>query len=168
MGLVGRVLEAGDSSARVLLLTDGESMVPVRRVQDDVVAFAEGRADGSLRLRLINLGINPLKKGDVFVTSGAGGIYRPGIAVAVVETVTRDGGIALPLGNPAATIYVAVDPVWAPRGAKTPSPEPRPRSRSQQLIGERAAAGTAYPSRPVRQDDQPRPFAGSGPGVAAG
>ncbi len=124
MGLVGRVLEVGDSSARVLLLTDGASMVPVRRMQDDVVAFAEGRADGSLRLRLINLGINPIKKGDVFVTSGAGGIYRPGIAVAQVEIVTRDGGIAKPVGNPAATIYVAVDPVWVPEAKAVIEPSP--------------------------------------------
>jgi rod shape-determining protein MreC len=114
LGLVGRVLEVGDSASRVLLLTDGASMVPVRRAKDDVVAFAEGRADGSLRLRLINLGINPLKKGDVFVTSGSGGIFRPGIAVAVVDTLTRDGAIALPTANPAATIHVEVDPVWEP------------------------------------------------------
>jgi rod shape-determining protein MreC len=77
MGLVGRILETGRHSARVLLLTDSESMVPVRRAKDDVVAFAEGRPDGSLRLRLINLGINPLEKGDVFVTSGAGGCSVP-------------------------------------------------------------------------------------------
>jgi rod shape-determining protein MreC len=114
LGLVGRVLEVGDSASRVLLLTDGASMVPVRRAKDDVVAFAEGRADGSLRLRLINLGINPLKKGDVFVTSGSGGLFRPGIAVAVVDKLTRDGAIALPTANPAATIHVAVDPVWEP------------------------------------------------------
>jgi rod shape-determining protein MreC len=124
MGLVGRVLEAGDSSARVLLLTDGASMVPVRRAQDDVVAFAEGRADGSLRLRLINLGINPIKKGDVFVTSGAGGIYRPGIAVAQVETVTRDGAIARPLGNPAVAVYVAIEPAWAPEAEAVAEPLP--------------------------------------------
>lgn len=122
MGLVGRVLETGDSSARVLLLTDGASMVPVRRMQDDVVAFAEGRADGSLRLRLINLGINPIEKGDIFVTSGAGGIYRPGIAVAKVEIVTRDGGIAQPIGNPAATVYVAVDPIWVPQAETVVEP----------------------------------------------
>ncbi|MBO9498437.1 MAG: rod shape-determining protein MreC [Novosphingobium sp.] len=115
LGLVGRVLETGATSSRVLLLTDGASMVPVRRAKDDVVAFAEGRADGSLRLRLINLGINPLKKGDVFVTSGAGGLFRPGIAVAVVEDLTRDGAIALPTANPAATIHVAVDPMWEPQ-----------------------------------------------------
>lgn len=118
LGLVGRVLEVGDASARVMLLTDTASMVPVRRNTDNVVAFAEGRADGTLRLRLINLGINPLKKGDVFVTSGAGGIFRPGIAVAIVEKVTHDGAMALPLANPAATIHVAVDPVWVPQAAE--------------------------------------------------
>ena len=117
LGLVGRVLEVGSNSARVLLLTDGKSMVPVRRIKDNVIAFAEGRADGSLNLRLINLGINPLKKGDVVVTSGAGGVFRPGIAVAVVHQVTRDGAIALPLSNPTATIYVAVEQVWVPQAA---------------------------------------------------
>ena len=94
LGLVGRVLEAGSHSSRVLLLTDSESMVPVRRAGDDVLAFAEGRADGLLRVRLINLGINPLKRGDVFVTSGAGGLFRPGIAVAVAVRITEDGAIA--------------------------------------------------------------------------
>jgi len=112
MGLVGRVLEAGRLSSRVLLLTDSESIVPVRRATDDVVAFAEGRSDGSLRLRLINLGVNPLKEGDVFVTSGAGGMFRPGIAVAMVTELTDDGAIGQLLSNPAATDVVIVEPVW--------------------------------------------------------
>lgn len=112
MGLVGRVLEAGARSSRVLLLTDTESMVPVRRSTDNVVAFAEGRSDGSLRLRLVNLGINPIKEGDVFVTSGAGGLFRPGIAVAVAVEITRDGAIAHLLSNPAATNVVVVEPIW--------------------------------------------------------
>ncbi len=123
-GLVGRVLETGRSSARVLLLTDGASMVPVRRAEDEVVAFSEGRADGSLRMRLINLGINPLAKGDVFVTSGAGGVYRPGIPVGVVDRITRDGAIAKPLSNPAATIYVAIEPIWAPETEDVFTPAP--------------------------------------------
>lgn len=112
MGLVGRVLEAGSQSARVLLLTDSESMVPVRRATDDVVAFAEGRADGSLRIRLINLGINPLEVGDIFVTSGAGGLFRPGVAVAMATEITDDGAIAQLLSNPAATDVVIVEPIW--------------------------------------------------------
>jgi rod shape-determining protein MreC len=112
MGLVGRVLETGANTSRVLLLTDSESMVPVRRATDDVVAFAEGRADGSLRIRLINLGINPLAEGDVFVTSGAGGMFRPGVAVAMVTRVTDDGAIGQLLSNPAATDVVIVEPIW--------------------------------------------------------
>lgn len=112
MGLVGRVLEVGNRTARVILLTDPESMVPVRRATDDVVAFAEGRADGSLRIRLINLGINPLEVGDVFVTSGAGGMFRPGVAVATVTQITEDGAIAQLLSNPAATDVVIVEPIW--------------------------------------------------------
>lgn len=111
-GLVGRVLQTGARSSRVLLLTDSESMVPVRRSTDNIVAFAEGRSDGSLRLRLVTLGVNPIKPGDVFVTSGAGGLFRPNIAVAVARQITRDGAIAQLLSNPAATDYVAVEPIW--------------------------------------------------------
>lgn len=127
IGLVGRILEAGERSSRVLLLTDSESMVPVRRAKDNVVAFAEGRSDGSLRLRLINLGINPIKKGDVFVTSGAGGLFRPGIAVAIATEITRDGAIAQLLSNPAATDVVVVEPIWQPeavRAVSAPAAEP--------------------------------------------
>ncbi|RPF70242.1 rod shape-determining protein MreC [Aurantiacibacter spongiae] len=113
-GLVGRILEAGATSSRVLLLTDQESVVPVRRATDDVVAFAEGRADGSLRLRLINLGINPLEEGDIFVTSGAGGLFKPGVAVAMVTQITDDGAIGQLLSNPAATDYVVVEEIWQP------------------------------------------------------
>jgi len=112
LGLVGGVLEAGAFSSRVLLLTDSESMVPVRRAGDDVTAFAEGRADGLLRIRLINLGINPLKRGDVFVTSGAGGLFRPGVAVAVAVQITEDGAVAQLLSNPAASDVVTVEPIW--------------------------------------------------------
>lgn len=110
-GVIGRVLEAGRKSARVLLLTDSESVLPVRRATDNVIAFAEGRGDGLLRIRLVNLGVNPLKVGDMMVTSGAGGYYRPGVAVAVIAQITNDGGIARLVAEPSATNYVSVMPV---------------------------------------------------------
>lgn len=126
-GVIGRVLEVGRASARVLLLTDSESVLPVRRATGDVVAFAEGRGDGMLRVRLVNLGINPLKPGDLMVTSGAGGYYRPGVAVAVITETTPDGGIARLVAEPSATSYVAVEPVHQPeavaalRASRVPS-----------------------------------------------
>jgi rod shape-determining protein MreC len=126
LGLVGRVLEAGPRSARILLVTDTQSLVPVRRAKDDVAAFAQGRGDGSLRVRLIDLGINPLKKGDVLVTSGAGGLFRTGIPVAVVTSLTSDGAQARVLSDPAATDYVLVEQASsvvppAPRAKTGPS-----------------------------------------------
>jgi rod shape-determining protein MreC len=122
-GVVGRILEVGNDSSRVLLLTDSESVLPVRRAKDEVVAFAEGRGDGLLRIKLINLGINPLEEGDVFVTSGAGGYYPPGIAVAIVTEITDDGGLARIVSDPAATDFVSVEPIFQPEaalGAQTP------------------------------------------------
>lgn len=113
-GVIGRVLETGRNSARILLLSDSESVLPVRRAKDEVIAFAEGRGDGLLRIRLVNLGINPLKEGDLMVTSGAGGYYRPGVAVAVISTITPDGGIARLVAEPSATNFVAVEPVHQP------------------------------------------------------
>jgi rod shape-determining protein MreC len=139
-GVIGRVLETGRVSARVLLLTDPESVLPVRRAKDDVIAFAEGRGDGMLRIRLVNLGINPLKVGDLMVTSGAGGYYRPGVAVAVIAKITPDGGIARLVAEPAATAFVAVERVAqpaavaeltdpeapGPAAAASPAPSPTP------------------------------------------
>lgn len=113
-GLVGRVLEVGQRTARILLITDGESVVPVRRVNGDIAGFAQGQSDGTLVIRLIDLGINPLKKGDVFVTSGSGGLYRPNVPVAIVANVTRDGAVARIVSDPAASEFVVVEPIWQP------------------------------------------------------
>lgn len=113
-GVIGRVLETGRKASRVLLLTDSESVLPVRRAKGDVVAFAEGRGDGMLRVRLVNLGINSLKPGDLMVTSGAGGYYRPGVAVAIITKTTPDGGLARLVAEPSAIGFVAVEPVYQP------------------------------------------------------
>ena len=112
LGLVGRVMEVGHSSARVLLITDPQSSIPVRRASDGLQAYATGRGDGTVQIRLSTTGINPLKRGDAIVTSGSGGIYRPGEAVAVVVALTPDGAIARPLSDPGQTEFVAVEPVY--------------------------------------------------------
>lgn len=126
-GVVGRVLEVGASTARVLLLTDRESVLPVRGARSDAAGFAEGRGDGILRIRLVNLGINPLRKGELIVTSGAGGYYEPGIAVAIVTEIADDGAFARMVSDPAATDIVAVQPIWqraTVETARTPIEQP--------------------------------------------
>lgn len=113
-GLIGRVLETGPNTSRVLLLSDAENVVPVRRARDGIVAFSQGRGDGRVDLKLIDIGVNPFKVGDVMVTSGNGGIYPPNVPVAIIEKLTTDGAIGKLLANPAGTDFVIVQEMYEP------------------------------------------------------
>lgn len=124
LGLVGRVVETGRYSARVLLITDTDSSIPVRRASDGLQAYAHGRGDGTVQIRLSTMGFNPLHKGDAIVTSGSGGIFRPNMAVAVVVGLTVDGAIARPLSDPALTEYVAVEPLFEEKAADSELADP--------------------------------------------
>ena len=107
-GLVGRVLEAGPDTARVLLLIDPESIVPVRRTRDGAPGFATGRGDGLLDVKPIALGNADYGPGDVLVTSGSGGIFPPNIPVAKVVSRNRDGVLAKPYSSPDALDYALI------------------------------------------------------------
>ncbi len=111
-GLIGRVVEAGRNTARVLLVSDAANVVPVRRASDGLPGFVQGTANGRIAIRLLTMGNNPLHPGDVFTTSGSGGIYPPGIPVAVVSAPRRDGAEGQLAADPAASDYVIVLPVY--------------------------------------------------------
>lgn len=114
-GLVGRIDHAGIRSSRVLLIIDGGNIVPVRRIPDGLPALAYGIGDGRLDIRpLTEASGNPFKAGDVFVTSGTGGIYQPGIPVALGVRRLRDSTIARPLADPAGYDFAVVEPEFAP------------------------------------------------------
>ena len=113
-GLIGRVVEAGRWASRVLLITDGASNVPVHLVRDGTPAMATGRGDGTIELKPLELGENPFKRGDIFVTSGTGGIYSPGVPVAMVIHVERDRTIGRPLANPSRIDFALVQQIFQP------------------------------------------------------
>lgn len=99
-GLVGRVLWTGLNTADILLLVDSENVVPVRRSRDNIPGISRGQDDGTVEIRALNAERNPFRPGDIFVTSGIGGIYRPNIPVAVVARIEGERAIAIPLANP--------------------------------------------------------------------
>ena len=111
-GLVGRVLETGPTTSRILLVSDGKNVTPVKRASDELPAFATGRGDGTVDIRPINLGTNPFQGGDLLITSGSGGFYSPGIPVAVVIRKTETGAIARILANSAKVSHVIVQPIF--------------------------------------------------------
>ena len=111
-GLVGRILETGPTTARVLLVSDGKNVTPVQRASDSLPAFATGRGDGTVDIQPINIGTNPFKGGDLMITSGSGGLYIPGIPVAVVIRKTETGAIGRVLANPAKVSHAIVQPIF--------------------------------------------------------
>ena len=117
-GLIGRVLSAGPSVSRVLLLTDVDNIVPVRRARDGLPALAYGRGNGDLDIRTLNIANNPFKPGDILVTSGTGGLYPPNIPVAIVIRRQDDGALARPLADPAKVDAVSVLRPYTPDNAE--------------------------------------------------
>lgn len=88
-GLVGRVGEVGERSARVLLLTDLNSQVPIIFEGSRERAILSG--DNSERPKLTHLAVTARPQvGDRLMTSGHGGVFPPGLPVGVVVAV-NDG-----------------------------------------------------------------------------
>lgn len=123
-GLIGQVIETSPNTARVLLIIDPDSNVPVRRTRDGMPAIAKGRGDGLLDIRAAGLSNMMFRPGDVFVTSGTGGIFPPNIPVAKVITNQRDSAVAEPSADPNALDFAMVQRIYLPPPAPSPTPTP--------------------------------------------
>lgn len=94
-GLVGRVIEVGEWSSRVLLLTDINARVPVVLESSRQRAVLAG--DNSDQARLLYLPPeSPVQVGERVVTSGHGGLFPPGLPVGVVTSASERGVRVLP------------------------------------------------------------------------
>jgi len=113
-GLIGRVVDAGRLASRVLLISDRANIVPSRLLRGGLPVIAQGRGDGTLDVRPLEVGRNPFRRGDIVVTSGTGGLYPPLVPVARVVQLDDDGAIALPLADPANTSFAVVEPPFEP------------------------------------------------------
>lgn len=123
-GLIGRVVETGPTVARVLLLSDAESIVPVRRTRDGLPAIAAGRGDGTVDIRAVNAANGRFAVGDVFVSSGVGGIYTPGIRVARVVRAGADTAQAATFATPDTLDFAVVSAPFMPPAPPAPGEAP--------------------------------------------
>ena len=113
-GLVGRVVDAGALASRVLLVSDHSNIVPARLLRGGIPVISQGRGDGTLDVRPLEVGRNPFRRGDIIITSGTGGLYPPLIPIARVIRLDDDGAIAVPLADPARTSFAIVEPPYEP------------------------------------------------------
>ncbi|MFP5330158.1 MAG: rod shape-determining protein MreC [Alphaproteobacteria bacterium] len=113
-GLVGRVIDAGTFSSRVLLVSDRASIVPARLLRTGQAIIAQGRGDGTVELKPIEVGRNPFRRGDVIITSGTGGLYPPMVPLARVLRLEGDNAIAMPLADPGKSAIALVQKPYEP------------------------------------------------------
>lgn len=113
-GLIGRVIDAGRLASRVLLVSDRSSIVPARILRGGQPVISQGRGDGTVDLRPLEVGRNPFRRGDIVVTSGTGGLYPPLVPIARVVRLDDDGAIAVPLADPANISFAVVEAPYEP------------------------------------------------------
>jgi rod shape-determining protein MreC len=121
-GLVGRVIDAGALASRVLLVSDRANIVPARLLRGGIPVIAQGRGDGTVDVRPLEVGRNPFKRGDIIVSSGTGGLYPPLVPIARVVKLDDDGAVAIPLADPANTSFAIVEPPYEPAAEESAAP----------------------------------------------
>lgn len=143
-GMVGRVIEVGQRSARVLLLTDFNSRVPVVFETTRERAILAGDNSTTMRLDFVSP-IAKVTAGERIVTSGHGGLLPAGLPVGTIAD-GKDNAIRVqPFVDWSRLEYVRVVDYPAPAvpesdGAEEPVAGPQPNA---------AAAKTAPPAKPV-------------------
>ncbi|ODN42602.1 rod shape-determining protein MreC [Piscirickettsia litoralis] len=93
-GVLGQVVSVGLWSAKVLLLSDSDSALPVFDQRSGVRAILTGQGkSGNLELKHVPDTAN-IKMGDILLTSGMGGRFPVGYPAGVVSKVVRNPGAA--------------------------------------------------------------------------
>lgn len=106
-GLLGRVVDVGSSSARILLLNDINSRVPVVTEHSHEKSILVGNNTDTLSLSYIS-GESKINIGERIVTSGDGGIFPQGIPVGVVTSVNKGSVKVQPYVDATRVEYVSV------------------------------------------------------------
>ncbi len=128
-GLIGRVAEVGERTARILLLSDFNSRIPV------VVGASGQRAvlagDNSAEPLLLFLPVNnAVKVGDRVVTGGAEGVFPPDLPVGVVASVQGERVRVAPFAELARLDYVRIVDLGLSAFLPQPvAPAPAPRAK---------------------------------------
>lgn len=170
-GLAGRVTDVGAGASRMMLLTDGDSRVPVRVLRTGWTGLAVGTGGTLLEFQYdIASGADKIRVGDRLVTSGDGGLFPPGVPVAVIIDAETNPPRARPLANPTGLGPVMVEAPWL--APPTFVPAPPAAAEADRVVQPAApatpAAGNAAPAtgNPGAAASRPAPTPAAAPAPA--
>ncbi len=106
-GLIGRVMEVGRHSSRVLLITDLNSRIPVMVQNTRTRAILAGKNKDLLQLERLPID-SGLTLGQRIVTSGDAGYLPPDIPIGTIVAISPDGVLVKPLADIDALSHVQV------------------------------------------------------------
>lgn len=106
-GLLGRVVDVGEKSARVLLLSDINSRVPVLAEGSREKSILVGNNTDTPTLAYL-MADSKIKAGDRIVTSGDGGIFPAGIPVGIVTSIDQGAVTVQPFVQPSQAQFVSI------------------------------------------------------------
>lgn len=162
-GLVGRVTDVGQRSARILLLTDFNSKIPVMLETSRDRAILAGDNSAQPQLSFLPPNSRP-KVGERVVTSGHGGLLPAGLPVGVVLGM-RDGQMRVqPFVNWDRLEYVRIvdfGPIPAPEASAADAPviierpalKPAPQVVAPPVVAPQAATPAAPAAGEVAQSE---------------
>lgn len=107
-GLVGRAVEVGDRTARVLLLSDNASRVPVITGASRQNAILTGTGDELMRLTFVVGEPQNIKLGETVMTTSEGGLIPDSVMVGTIFRRDASGLLVKPLRPLARSEYVRV------------------------------------------------------------
>lgn len=88
-GLVGRILEAGPETSRVILLTDLDARVSSLTDQSRAGGITAGTGGNKLKMIYLDLD-SGVQVQETVLTSGLGGLFPKGLRIGKITALTRD------------------------------------------------------------------------------
>jgi len=96
--LVGQIINVGDLSSRVLLISDVNSMIPAVLSNDRYPGIVKGENKDFLSLEFLPKNISP-KIGTIVQTSGHGGLFPPSLPIGYVIANKKNEILIKPTSN---------------------------------------------------------------------
>jgi len=146
-GLVGRVVQLGQRSSRILVVTDFNSRVPVMGEASGVRAIMYGGRDGIGALEDLPE-IDQFQPGERILTTGEGGVFPRGLVAGFAQKRGSNWRVAYAMARGEAGFVRLVPP------ARIPTPEEAPlieEAEGDVLVSEATTAQEPPPARRAGQ-----------------